>query len=291
MSTAPISTSALIAKFQQALSEGWGYIWGTAGETWTAAKQKELEKTTDPDREKGREYGSKWIGKKVADCSGLFSWAFRQLGGYMYHGSNTMWNKYCTAKGSLKSGKRTDGAELEPGTAVFTYNAKKNNRGHVGLYIGNGWVIEAQGTKAGVVRSKVTNSKWVEWGELKGVDYGNAQPVPQPVTPSADPVTPTLKKGSKGDYVQLLQTKLIMLGYDLGSYGADGDFGSKTTEAVKAFQKDRGLEVDGIVGKKTWEALEQPAKAATYTVTIRNLPLSKAEEITKTYGGQYTAES
>lgn len=291
MSTAPISTSALIAKFQQALDEGWGYIWGTAGETWTAAKQVELEKTTDADREKGREYGSKWIGKKVADCSGLFSWAFKQLGGYMYHGSDTMWNKYCTAKGNLKSGKRTDGAELKPGTAVFTYNAKKNNRGHVGLYIGNGWVIEAQGTKAGVVRSKVTNSKWVEWGELKGVDYGNAQPAPQPVTPSADSVTPTLKKGSKGDYVQLLQTKLIMLGYDLGSYGADGDFGSKTTEAVKAFQKDRGLEVDGIVGKKTWEALEQPVKAATYTVTIRNLPLSKAEEITKTYGGQYAAES
>ena len=45
-----ISTVALIAKFKQALSEGWGYIWGTAGEKWTAAKQKELEKTTDADR-------------------------------------------------------------------------------------------------------------------------------------------------------------------------------------------------------------------------------------------------
>ena len=37
-----ITTQALIDKFRQALSENWGYIWGTAGENWTAAKQKEL---------------------------------------------------------------------------------------------------------------------------------------------------------------------------------------------------------------------------------------------------------
>ena len=129
-------TQALIEKFREALDDKWGYIWGTAGETWTEAKQKKLEETTDADREKSREYGSKWIGHKVADCSGLFSWAFKQLGGYMYHGSNTMWDKYCTAKGELSNGKRTDGQELKPGTAVFTFNTKKNRRGHVGLYIG-----------------------------------------------------------------------------------------------------------------------------------------------------------
>ncbi len=88
-----ISVQNLIEKFRQALSEKWGYIWGTAGENWTAAKQKELEKTTDADRAQGRAYGSKWIGHRVADCSGLFSWAFRQLGGYMYHGSDTMYRK------------------------------------------------------------------------------------------------------------------------------------------------------------------------------------------------------
>ena len=287
---AVISPEALIAKFEQALAEGWGYIWGTAGIIWTEARQKQLENTTDEDRALGRQYGKKWIGHMVADCSGLFRWAFKQLGSDIAHGSNSIFDRYCSAKGKLKSGKRTDGKVLKPGSAVFTYNAKKENRGHIGLYIGNGWVIEAQGTKAGVVRSKVTNSKWVEWGELKGVDYGNAQPVPQPVAPSTDPVTPTLKKGSKGDYVQLLQTKLIVLGYDLGSYGADGDFGSKTTEAVKAFQKDRGLTADGVVGAKTWEALEQPMKAATYTVTIRGLTLSKAQEIISQYGGVETAE-
>ena len=95
----------------------------------------------------------------------------------MYHGSNTMWDKYCTNKGELVSGKRDDGRELLPGTAVFTRNKDTGKRGHVGLYIGDGTVIEAAGTQEGVVTSKVTG-KWTEWGELKGVEYdGGEEPV------------------------------------------------------------------------------------------------------------------
>ena len=176
-----ISTEALIAKFQYALDHHWGYIWGTAGVMWTAERQKELERTTDSSRESGRKYGAKWIGHTVADCSGLFSWAFAQLGGTMYHGSNTMYLHRCTAKGQLKNGKRTDGQALLPGTAVFTYNASKANYSHVGLYVGDGWVIEAKGTQAGVTKSKVTDSRWTNWGELKGVSYGRA--AGGPVTP------------------------------------------------------------------------------------------------------------
>jgi len=95
----------------------------------------------------------------------------------MYHGSNTMWDRYCTSKGKLSNGKRTDGKELKPGTAVFVLKGT-SNRSHVGLYIGNGKVIEASGTQVGVTMTDITNKKWCEWGELKGVDYsatGSAQ--------------------------------------------------------------------------------------------------------------------
>ena len=115
-----IEAQALIDKFRYALENKWGYIWGTAGVMWTATRQENLEKTTDSDLANSRKYGSKWIGHMVADCSGLFSWAFKQLGGYMYHGSNTMWDKYCISQGELISGKRDDGRDLLPGTAVFT---------------------------------------------------------------------------------------------------------------------------------------------------------------------------
>lgn len=107
----------------------------------------------------------------------------------MYHGSNTMWDKYCTAQGKLSGGKRTDGKELKPGTAVFVLKGT-SDRSHVGLYVGEGQVIEASGTQAGVIITNITNKKWCEWGELKGVEYDGSVPSPTP-TP-----TPTPEVGS-----------------------------------------------------------------------------------------------
>ena len=64
-----------------------------------------------------------------------------------------------------------------------------------------------------------------------------------------------LRKGSKGYQVKVLQVLLILNGCSCGSSGADGDFGPATDAAARKFQKARGLEVDGIVGPKTWAAL------------------------------------
>ena len=64
-----------------------------------------------------------------------------------------------------------------------------------------------------------------------------------------------LRKGAKGDNVKALQILLIGRGYSCGSYGADGDFGNATYNAVKAFQKAKGLSVDGVCGPKTWNKL------------------------------------
>ena len=62
----------------------------------------------------------------------------------------------------------------------------------------------------------------------------------------------TIKIGSKGEDVRTLQTKLNVKGYGLV---VDGDFGKKTDEAVRDFQKKHNLVVDGIVGVNTWSAL------------------------------------
>lgn len=63
---------------------------------------------------------------------------------------------------------------------------------------------------------------------------------------------PLIKKGSKGDAVKKLQEMLNAKGYKLTE---DGDFGSKTEAAVKAYQRANGLEVDGEVGPMTWGVL------------------------------------
>lgn len=70
-----------------------------------------------------------------------------------------------------------------------------------------------------------------------------------------------LKKGLKGDDVKTAQEALKNLGHDIGKTGADGIFGSKTEEAVKAFQELKGLEVTGIIDDKTLEALKEANKS------------------------------
>lgn len=68
-----------------------------------------------------------------------------------------------------------------------------------------------------------------------------------------------LKEGSRGSDVKTVQDKLRRWGYYTGS--VDGIYGPKTKEAVKYFQRKNGLTADGIVGKKTFEALGMTEQA------------------------------
>jgi len=263
-----MTANQLIACFKQALEEKWGYIWGKSGQTWTQAQQDAAT------RSQTVKWGQRWVGRKVADCSGLFVWAFKQLGGSIYHGSNTIWKKYLTEKGTIEAGMT-----LRPGTAVFM--TKGSDRHHIGLYIGGGKCIEAKGTYYGVVESNLDT--WDEWGELKGVDYMGSE---------AETVAHlTLKRGSKGEEVKLLQTKLNAIGFDCGS--VDGIFGKNTLAGVKAFQQAVGLEVDGIVGRNTWAALDssdQVEKEVRYTVTITGLSAADATALLEEYPGARAVE-
>lgn len=69
-----------------------------------------------------------------------------------------------------------------------------------------------------------------------------------------------LRQGSKGDDVKALQNLLNQNGYNLV---VDGSFGPKTAAAVKDYQQKNGLTVDGIVGTKTWGALNSGTTTTT----------------------------
>jgi peptidoglycan hydrolase-like protein with peptidoglycan-binding domain len=64
-----------------------------------------------------------------------------------------------------------------------------------------------------------------------------------------------LKKTAKGASVKAMQILLIGYGYSCGSSGVDGSFGGATDSALRAYQKDKGLEVDGACGPLTWSSL------------------------------------
>ncbi len=131
------------------------------------------------------------------------------------------------------------------GLALFT-------DGHIGYYVGGGYAVEWRGFNYGCVKTVVKERSWKHWAKLPFIDYGDtgsAQP--------AETVTYTLgsrllKKGSVGSDVRTLQELLNQLGAALA---VDGDFGSKTETAVKAFQKKAGLKQDGKYGDQTHTAL------------------------------------
>lgn len=68
----------------------------------------------------------------------------------------------------------------------------------------------------------------------------------------------SIAKGSKGNAVKSIQTRLIKLGFLSGK--ADGDFGNGTEKAVIAFQTEKGLEANGIVDEATYDALFEGAE-------------------------------
>ena len=83
------------------------------------------------------------------------------------------------------------------------------------------------------------------WGAL------NAS-APAAPAPSGGGATPTLRQGSRGAAVSSLQNRLRAHGYNVS---VDGDFGPATANAVRSFQRAKGLGVDGVVGPATWSAL------------------------------------
>ena len=124
------------------------------------------------------------------DCSGLFVKAFRDQGASIYHGSNTIYRKYCSEKGKL-----TSVSQLRPGMAVFKWNAntpEKFNDGlgdfqHIGLVTStNPLRIVHASSAAGCVTTDTKFGKWGYWGWLKDVKKPDGQSTVQPEPAEGD---------------------------------------------------------------------------------------------------------
>lgn len=98
-------------------------------------------------------------------------------------------------------------------------------------------------------------------------------------------IGPALRNGSRGDEVRALQEKLLALGYDLGKWGADGDFGAATEAAVKEFQVNHALAVTGVVEAGTLEALEDAMDGDLYSVVIRRVTRAQAAKLAREWPG------
>jgi murein L,D-transpeptidase YcbB/YkuD len=195
-------------------------------------------------------------------------------------GCTSQWN---TASNWKAKGKISDGIPKDTLVCLFY---SKNNKEKTWEHTGFGLNNETVECSSGVQYFTSRNKKWTHWA-VPACEEGDV-PVP---TPTPTPSNPTLKKGSSGQYVTLLQTELINRGYSCGKSGADGKFGNNTLASVKAFQKDHGLTADGIVGPQTWNALDNAEPTVYYTVTIPHLTQAAANQLLTNYpGGSMTKE-
>lgn len=133
---------------------------------------------------------------------------------------------------------------------------------HVGIVIEvNGDTVKViEGNKGDAGNAQTTVSTRVISKNYKYI-FGIARPkyeAPEASEPVSKVVTVEvrqLERGMKGKDVEALQAILIAKGYSCGTYGSDGDFGDRTFDAVKNFQTERQIEVDGICGQQTWKEL------------------------------------
>ena len=159
----------------QAWENNWGYVWGTFGNILTPSLLAyKLEQYPDGVGSYEDYIRKNWLGRRTADCVGLikgYGWLDSSdltIGygenGMPDYGANQMY------QASVKAG--TSGVDYGPmdampeivGLAVW-------KEGHIGVYIGNGQVIEAMSTKRGVVKTEVSGRGWEGWCKLPYIEY------------------------------------------------------------------------------------------------------------------------
>jgi cell wall-associated NlpC family hydrolase len=172
------------------------------------------------------------------DCSELPHWAAGRLGIQFVDGAQNQ-RDACRRAGTLipvNKGIETRGALL------FRIDEGPSND-HVAISLGDGRTFEAKGKAFGVNVFSAAGRRWTHAGFVPGLDHKDTPRKPG-----------LLRKGDRGEDVRRTQRRLQMHGFDPGP--ADGIFGRRTDAAVRAFQKAKRLEVDGIIGPKTTHALQ-----------------------------------
>jgi cell wall-associated NlpC family hydrolase len=108
---------------------------------------------------------AKWLNKRVFDCSGLIKSARKHLGSIYKDVSAQGMYDQCTKRGVIKT------MPLIPGCTLYMYSATKARMTHIGMYIGNGLVVECRGVAYGTVITKLSDRAWGFWGLLDWLTY------------------------------------------------------------------------------------------------------------------------
>lgn len=158
----------LVTWAKEAKDNGWGYVWGTYGSVLTKSYYNaKLEQYPEEIGGYAEFIEANWLGRRTADCNGLikgYGWLNPDTHEVEYGtngmpdiGADTMYTN-ASEKGTI------DSIPEIPGLAVW-------HEGHIGIYIGDGKVIEAKGTKYGVVETELSAGGWTHWLKIPYITY------------------------------------------------------------------------------------------------------------------------
>lgn len=249
------------------------YVWGAQGQSGSTITEAWIRKreTSETNANRAIAYWKKQVAAgfgdvlKAFDCSGLGMAFLQNETGIVGSDMN--------AQGMRGKCAEIKKADLRRGDWVFKCNSE-GRATHIGYVVDDSLnVIEAKGRDYGVTKSPLKKGRWNAYGrpryfkeEIEAGGGAAEEQKPQAekespkeqMTASDLVVSRVLKQeypALRGDDVMALQKALIAAGYGCGKCGADGIFGNMTRLAVRAFQGDRRLIVDGKAGVQTITAL------------------------------------
>lgn len=241
------------------------YVKGGFGLTLTASGKKRAIASYDYNKKRADKINAMPSDSFGFDCCGLIKGVIggftgnknKTYGSAVYNKDNTLGTdripdydetRLFNSCNNITKCKKVDMPNIPVGAMLWM-------TGHCGVYVGEGWVIESTPLWAdGVQKTRYVNRNWMKWGLLPYVEYEeNSKPIK--IFPPV--AKPTLRNGSKGMQTYYLQQDLNYLGEKLSE---DGNFGPKTAQAVKNFQKKYKLSVDGIYGPKSYNMMREVLK-------------------------------
>ena len=221
------------------------YVMGTNGKKLTKSMYNDLVKR-NPSKWftlARRLKVTQWIGKQTTDCHGIIEWFVREQSGAAYDTTANGAFLAATEKGDIK-------------TIPELLGVCVRFDGHVGVYIGGGYVVEARGFDYGTCLTKLSARPWTHWYKHPRIKYTQtALPAPEPAKVG--------KATSRYSVVwlQLALNRQLAAGYIQGTaLTVDGVYGAKTARVVAEYWRKKNWSKETevwSVGKNTVKALQK----------------------------------